>query len=148
MLPAVIYRILLEFLCVLFLLFSHCFFLLCSFYLLYHFFVHFSVSGIYSSTTATFGRAQEEIARRKAKRKVKQVGTKTEQGKYCGKYALTELLLCGECGMPYRRCTWTAAGRRKSCGGASADWITERNIATTHRLSKKVSFMKQSWKQS
>ena len=62
---------------------------------------------------ATFGRAQEEIARRKAKRKVKQVGTKTEQGKYCGKYALTELLLCGECGTPYRRCTWTAGGQKK-----------------------------------
>lgn len=58
---------------------------------------------------ATFGRAQEERARRSGKRKVKQVGTKTEQGKYCGKYALTELLLCGECGTPYRRCTWTAA---------------------------------------
>ncbi len=61
----------------------------------------------------TFGRVQEEIARRKAKRKVKQVGTKTEQGKYCGKYALTELLLCGECGKPYRRCTWTAGGQKK-----------------------------------
>ncbi len=62
---------------------------------------------------ATFGRVQEEIARRRAKRKVKQVGTKTEQGKYCGKYALTELLLCGECGTPYRRCTWTAGGQKK-----------------------------------
>ena len=62
---------------------------------------------------ATFGRTQEEIARRKAKRKVKQVGTKTEQGKYCGKYALTELLLCGECGTPYRRCTWPACGQKK-----------------------------------
>lgn len=61
----------------------------------------------------TFGRVQEEIARRKAKRKVKQVGTKTEQGKYCGKYALTELLLCGECGTPYRRCTWTVKGQKK-----------------------------------
>ena len=62
---------------------------------------------------ATFGRTQEEIARRKAKRKVKQVGTKTEQGKYCGKYALTELLLCGECGTPYRRFTWMAGGQKK-----------------------------------
>ena len=39
--------------------------------------------------------------------------TETEQGKYCGKYALTELLLCGECGTPYRRCTWTASGQKK-----------------------------------
>ncbi|GFI56184.1 transposon gamma-delta resolvase [Clostridiales bacterium] len=62
---------------------------------------------------ATFSRVQEERARRSGKRKVKQVGTKTEQGKYCGKYALTELLLCGECGTPYRRCTWTVKGEKK-----------------------------------
>lgn len=61
----------------------------------------------------TFNRVQEELARRTSKRKVKQVGTKTEQGKYSSKYALTELLICGECGMPYRRCTWTASGERK-----------------------------------
>ena len=63
--------------------------------------------------SATFGRVQEEMARRSGKRKVKQVGTKTEQGKYSGKYALTELLVCGECGTPYRRCTWTAKGKKK-----------------------------------
>ena len=61
----------------------------------------------------TFGRVQEELARRNSKRKVKQVGTKTEQGKYSGKYALTELLICGECGTPYRRCTWAASGKKK-----------------------------------
>lgn len=62
---------------------------------------------------ATFARAQEELARRSGKRKVKQVGTKTEQGKYSCKYALTELLVCGECGTPYRRCTWTASGQKR-----------------------------------
>ena len=56
---------------------------------------------------ATFGRVQEEMARRNGKRKTKQVGTKTEQDKYSSKYVLTELLICGECGTPYRRCTWT-----------------------------------------
>lgn len=61
----------------------------------------------------TFAKVQEELARRASKRKVKQIGTKTEQGKYCGKYALTELLICGECGTPYRRCTWTAGGQKK-----------------------------------
>ena len=45
--------------------------------------------------------------------KVKQVGTKTEQGRYSSKYALTELLICGECGTPYRRCTWAANGKKK-----------------------------------
>lgn len=61
----------------------------------------------------TFGRAQEEMARRTGKRNVKQTGTKTEQGKYSSKYALTELLICGECRTPYRRCTWTARGQKK-----------------------------------
>ena len=62
---------------------------------------------------ATFARVQEELARRASKRKVKQVGTKTEQGRYSSKYALTELLVCGECGTPYRRCTWTVSGKKK-----------------------------------
>ena len=63
--------------------------------------------------TETFGRAQEELARRIGKKKVKEIGTKTEQGKYSSKYALTELLVCGECHTPYRRCTWTAHGRKQ-----------------------------------
>ena len=61
----------------------------------------------------TFARVQEEMARRAGIKKRKQVGTKTEQGRYSGKYALTDLLICGECGTPYRRCTWTIKGRRK-----------------------------------
>lgn len=63
--------------------------------------------------SGTFGRVQEELARRSGKRKVKQKGTTTEQGKYSSKYALTELLICGECKTPYRRCTWTAGGKKK-----------------------------------
>ena len=63
--------------------------------------------------SGTFGRVQEEMARRSGKKKVKQVGTKTEQGRYSSKYALTELLICGECGTPYRRCTWAANGKKK-----------------------------------
>ncbi len=63
--------------------------------------------------SATFARAQEELAKRNGKRKVKLVGTTTERSKYCGKYALTELLVCGECGTPYRRCTWTSHGTKK-----------------------------------
>ena len=62
----------------------------------------------------TFGMVQEEIARRSGMKKVKQVGTKTELGKYSSKYALTELLVCGECGTPYRRCTWTACGNKRA----------------------------------
>lgn len=63
--------------------------------------------------TVKFAKVQEEIARRSAKKRVKQVGTKTELGKYCGKYALTERLICGECKTPYRRCTWTIKGKKK-----------------------------------
>ncbi len=59
---------------------------------------------------ADFNRVQEEMARRSAKRVIADKLTKTEQGKYSAKYALSELLICGECGMHYRRVTWTAKG--------------------------------------
>ena len=62
---------------------------------------------------ATFAKVQAELSRRSGKKKVKQVGAKTELGKYCWKYALTELLVCGECKTPYRRCTWTIKGKKK-----------------------------------
>ena len=61
----------------------------------------------------TWDKTQEELARRAGKRKVKEVGTKTQQGKYSSKYALTELLVCGDCGTPYRRCTWSQNGTKK-----------------------------------
>ena len=61
----------------------------------------------------TFARVQEEIARRSGKPKVKQKGTKTELSRYSSRYALSELLICGECRTPSRRCTWTAKGKRK-----------------------------------
>ena len=57
-----------------------------------------------------FNRVQEEMARRSAKRSVAEKLTKTDQGKYSAKYALSELLICGECGTHYRRVTWTAKG--------------------------------------
>jgi len=57
-----------------------------------------------------FNRVQEEMARRSAKRSIAEKLTKTEQGKYSAKYALSELLICGECGSYYRRVTWTAKG--------------------------------------
>ena len=57
-----------------------------------------------------FQLVQEEINRRNSKRKVMLKTAKTEQGKYSSKYALSELLVCGECGTPYRRCTWARNG--------------------------------------
>ena len=59
---------------------------------------------------ADFNRVQEEMARRSAKRVIADKLTKPEQGKYSAKYALSELLICGECGEHYRRVTWTAKG--------------------------------------
>lgn len=59
---------------------------------------------------ADFNRVQEEMARRSAKRVIANKLTKSEQGKYSAKYALSELLICGECGSHYRRVTWTAKG--------------------------------------
>ena len=60
----------------------------------------------------TFQRVQEELARRSSLRKTSSKA-KTELGKYCGKYVLSELLVCGECGSPYRRVVWSRAeGKR------------------------------------
>ena len=60
----------------------------------------------------TFDRVQQEIARRNSKRKISDQ-TKTEKGKYSGKYALSELLICGQCGTPYRRRIWTKSGNKQ-----------------------------------
>ena len=87
--------------------------------------------------TGTFARVQEEIARRSGKPKVKQKGTKTELSRYSSKYALSELLICGECRTPYRRCTWTAKGKKKSYGDALTDLTTVKNTATTRRALRK-----------
>lgn len=62
---------------------------------------------------AVFQWVQEEMKRRTSKRKVQQKTAKTEQGKYSGKYAMTERLVCGECGTPYKRCTWNIRGKKK-----------------------------------
>ena len=60
----------------------------------------------------TFNRVQQELARRSSKRKISDK-TITEQGKYSSKYALTELLICGHCGTPYRRTTWSSRGKKQ-----------------------------------
>lgn len=60
----------------------------------------------------TFKLVQMEVARRGSKRKTADRSI-TEQGKYSGKFALTELLVCGECGSPYRRMTWTKKGKSR-----------------------------------
>ena len=59
----------------------------------------------------TYQRVQEEIARRSSKKKTS-AKAKTELGRYSGKYALSELLVCGECGSPYRRQTYMPKGEK------------------------------------
>lgn len=60
----------------------------------------------------TFQRVQEEMARRSSLKKIS-AAAKTELAKYSGKYVLTELLSCGNCGSPYRRVTWTRPEGKK-----------------------------------
>ena len=60
-----------------------------------------------------YQRVQEEMSRRSSKRKVMPKSAKTEQGKYSSKYAFSELLVCGECGAPYKRCTWAKNGTKR-----------------------------------
>jgi hypothetical protein len=61
-----------------------------------------------------FDRVQVEYARRNAK-KVNH-GNPDEaprKSRYNSKYALTDILVCGHCGSPYRRCVWTHHGKRE-----------------------------------
>ena len=60
----------------------------------------------------TFKLVQLEMARRSSKRKSSDRGL-TELGKYSGKYALSELLICGECGSPFRRRISNCRGEKK-----------------------------------
>ena len=53
----------------------------------------------------TFDAVQAELARRKAERSPTKAAP-TGLASYASKYALTERLICGECGTRYRRCTW------------------------------------------
>ncbi|MEA4969137.1 MAG: recombinase family protein [Candidatus Pelethousia sp.] len=60
----------------------------------------------------TFQKVQEEIARR-ASLPQRSIHGKTGRSKYSGKYALSDLLTCGNCGALYRRVTWTRPGGKK-----------------------------------
>ena len=59
-----------------------------------------------------FKAVQLEIAKRCTKKKTIMNGL-TKKSKYSGKYALTDLLVCGECGSCYRRKSWTRNNKKK-----------------------------------
>lgn len=58
----------------------------------------------------TFNLVQQELSRRSSLRKKSDFAI-TEQGKYSGKYALSEFLICGCCGGAYKRTSKVAKGK-------------------------------------
>ena len=58
-----------------------------------------------------FREVQAEIARRNSKSAANQ--RKRRRGRYNSKYALSERLVCGNCGSPYKRVTWNIHGRKQ-----------------------------------
>lgn len=60
-----------------------------------------------------FYRVQEELARRASVNKSAVTRKKNMKSKYSSEYALTGILLCGECGQEYRRVTWARNGKKK-----------------------------------
>lgn len=60
-----------------------------------------------------FYRVQEELMRRASICKSAVTRKKNQKSKYSSEYALTGILLCGECGQEYRRVTWARNGKKK-----------------------------------
>ena len=60
----------------------------------------------------TFNKVQEELARRKTKTPGSAKSSITSTGKY-SRYALTDVLICGNCGTRYRRVTWSRNGVKR-----------------------------------
>ncbi len=60
-----------------------------------------------------FNAAQSELARRNATKSPSVKNQQTGQAHYTAQYALSERLVCGECGTLYRRCTWTSRGQKR-----------------------------------
>lgn len=79
----------------------------------------------------TFNAAQTELARRKASRSPSQKSSTTGQACYSAKYALTERLVCGECGKTIADAYGRNKAKNMQFGVAPAVLIMERNIATT-----------------
>lgn len=73
-----------------------------------------------------FYKVQEEKARRASLNKSavtrKANKLKKEKSKFSSKYALTEILVCAECGHPYRRQVWSKYGQK------SAVWRCENRL--------------------
>jgi len=97
-------------------------------------------------TREMFEWVQEEMTKRANKRVPDAKTGRTKQGKFSCKYAMTERLVCGECGSAYRRCTWRqrdgskkivwrCISRLESTGCKNSDTIEE---AALHNALKKA----------
>lgn len=60
-----------------------------------------------------FNQVQAEMARRNARKAPSRNKAPTGRSCYSAKYALTERLVCGECGTLYRRCVWSKRGKTR-----------------------------------
>ena len=60
-----------------------------------------------------FFQIQEELARRRSKKPANTKKAKTNRGRFTSKYALSERLVCGDCGCYFRRVTWNIHGRKQ-----------------------------------
>lgn len=60
-----------------------------------------------------FRAVQAEQARRSSAKSPSVKNSPTGRTSYASKYALSERLVCGECGTLYRRCTWSRNGQKK-----------------------------------
>lgn len=60
----------------------------------------------------TFHKVQEELIRRKTVAPKSTKSSITSTGKY-SRFALTDVLICGECGSRYKRVTWTAYKQKR-----------------------------------
>lgn len=81
----------------------------------------------------TFDRIQEELAKRGAKRSISEKA-KTPFGRYSGKYALSTLVVCGQCGALYRRVTWYRKGEKKIVWRCSARLDNKANCTKSPTL--------------
>ena len=60
-----------------------------------------------------YDMVQAEMARRNAGKSPSKKNAPTGRTSYASKYALSERLICGECGTLYRRCVWVKRGKRR-----------------------------------
>ena len=60
-----------------------------------------------------FFEIQEELSRRRSKKPANTKKAKTNRGRFTSKYALSERLVCRNCGCFFRRVTWNIHGRKQ-----------------------------------